>query len=385
MRLRVVHVITRLELGGAQQNTLYCVRHHDRARFDVALVAGVGGMLDDDARAIPDATVDLVPYLRHPISPVGDARAVGRLAAAFRALAPDVVHTHSSKAGILGRLAAVRAGVRTIVHTVHGWSFNDTQDGLRRRVYAGLERHVAKRTTRLVCVARADVERGLALGIGDPGRYRVLRSGIELGAYRRAANVRAAARSAWGFGEDVTVVGTLANFKPQKAPLDFVRAAARALASDGSLAFVAAGDGPLRAEAERLARRSGIADRLRFLGWRRDAAEVLAGFDLFLLTSRFEGLPRSVLQAIDAGVPVVATAVDGTPEIVDDGRTGLLVPPGDVEAAADAVIRFARDPALARRCAEAARDRLGREFDLAAMVRELEKLYLDAADPTAGR
>src|SRR5678816_4511359 len=134
-RHRIAHVITRLELGGAQQNTLYCTAHHDRTRFEPSLIAGRGGILDDEVRRIPDATIDLVPWLKHPVSPVHDLGAVLRLRRLLRERGIDLVHTHSSKAGIVGRLAARLAGVRAIVHTVHGWSFNPTQSRARRAVY----------------------------------------------------------------------------------------------------------------------------------------------------------------------------------------------------------------------------------------------------------
>ena len=167
-KYRVLHLITRLELGGAQQNTLYCTANHDRALFDVELIAGAGGHLDDEARAIADARVQIVPWLRHEVDPWRDLGALFRLRSYMAANDIDVVHTHSSKAGILGRLAAHLAGVPLVVHTVHGWSFNDTQSVLRRRAYVALERLAATVTDRIVVVASKNREKGLCLGIGRP-------------------------------------------------------------------------------------------------------------------------------------------------------------------------------------------------------------------------
>ena len=152
-KTRVLHLITRLELGGAQQNTLYCTANHDRGLFDVELIAGAGGELDDEAREITDATVQIVPWLRHEIDPWRDVEALFRLRSYMAARRVDVVHTHSSKAGILGRLAAHLAGVPLVVHTVHGWSFNDTQSRSRQRAYVALERLAAGFTDRIVVVS----------------------------------------------------------------------------------------------------------------------------------------------------------------------------------------------------------------------------------------
>ncbi len=376
-KYRIAHVITRLELGGAQQNTLHCVAEHDRERFEAVLVAGAGGVLDADARAIPGARVHLVPWLKHPISPASDLAGLGRLGRLLREERIDLVHTHSSKAGILGRFAARRSGARAVVHTVHGWSFNDMQPAPLRRLYVALERAAARRTDRLVTVSRRDRDRGIALGIGTPERYRVLHSGIDPDRYRRPRGLRETVRRRLGYAPEDVVVGTLACLKPQKAPLDVVRAAAEARGSEPRLKFFIAGDGDLRPEVERLAVELGLGDAFRLLGWRRDVPDLLQAMDVFLLTSRFEGLPRAVLQAMAAGVAVVATAVDGTPEVVEDGVTGLLVPPGRPEAAAAAVVRLARDDALRHRCREAAQGRIDDAFDIRRMVRDLDALYLE--------
>lgn len=375
-RRRIAHLITRLELGGAQQNTLFSAAHHDRTRFAVSLWAGRGGILDDEARSIPDADVRLLDFLRHPIAPPADAVAIVRLAALLRSSRIELLHTHSSKAGIVGRLAATLAGTPAVVHTVHGWSFNDTQPPALRRFYVALERLAARRTHALVFVAQADLDRGAALKIGDPARYHLFRSGIDRDRYVAPPGAREATRGALGYGPDDVVVGTLACLKAQKAPLDFVAAAAAAARSDPRLRFFIAGDGELRGDVEREVAARGLAAKFRLLGWRQDVPEVLAAMDLFALTSKFEGLPRAVLQAMAAGVPVVATAVGGTPEVVRDGVTGRLVPPGAPDAAAAAIVDLAADPALRRSCVEAARARLGAEFDLRGMVAGLDRLYL---------
>jgi len=371
-----VHVITRLDLGGAQQNTLFCVRHHDRTCFDVALLAGSGGVLDDEARALEVAHVSIVPYLKHPVSPVSDLQALIRLTAHLRASRPDLVHTHSSKAGILGRLAARLAGVPAVVHTAHGWSFNRTQSDRVRRRNIALERLAASWTDRLIVVSERGRQEGIELEIGHPRQYAVVHSGIDAAEFETPRRSREVARDQLGLTPEQLLVGTVACLKPQKAPLDFVRAAAEAYARCDRLRFVVAGDGEQRDEVEQLIDRLGLRGIVRLLGWRRDVPDLLHAMDVFLLTSRFEGLPRVLLQAMAAGVPVVATAVDGTPEVVRDGRSGLLIPPRDARAAADRVLELIRDPELRARCVDGGRRVLTRGFDIHRMVGDLERIYI---------
>ncbi len=371
----VVHVITRLDLGGAQQNTLYCVANHDRSRYTTGLVAGTGGELDADAGKVSDADISLVDWLRYPISPLRDLAAVFKMKRLLKERSADVVHTHSSKAGVIGRVAARLAGVPVIVHTVHGWSFNDTQSWPVRKFYIALEKWLAQRTDALVTVAAADRDKGLELGIGTPDQYHVIHSGIDIQSYRRPASARALIRKELGFESDEVVVGTVACLKHQKAPLDFIEAAKQASSRDPRLRFFIAGDGPLRPAAEQVIAAAGLQDKVRLLGWRQDVPELLAAMDLFLLTSLFEGLPRAVLQAMAAGVPVIATAVNGTPEVVIDGETGRLIEPGQPDQAAERILELARGNQFAGRLADNATARLGEKFEIREMVRDLDSLY----------
>jgi glycosyltransferase involved in cell wall biosynthesis len=372
---KVVHLITRLELGGAQQNTLFCVEHHDRTRFAVGLWTGKGGMLDAKAQVIERADVRILPWLVREVAPLRDAAAVIRLASMLGGV--DLLHTHSSKAGILGRAAARLAGIPAVVHTVHGWSFNDVQPAVTRRVYVEAERAAARMTDRIVCVARFDRDRGLTAGIGHASQYRILRSGIDPSLYGAPPGARERVREEIGAAPQDIVVGSIANLKPQKGPLDFVETARLARLRDSRLQFLIAGDGELRPAVERAVAGAGLSGSVHLLGWRADVPDLLAAMDIFLLTSLFEGLPRVVLQAMAASVPVVATHTGGVAEVVVDGWSGRLVPPGDSSAAADAIVQLAGDADVRRRFAVAARSSLGDEFDIRRMVRELEDLYDD--------
>jgi glycosyltransferase involved in cell wall biosynthesis len=376
--IRVAHVITRLDLGGAQDNTLHTVAQL-RAPYEAHLLAGPGGMLDAEARQRFGDALTFVPSLVHPIRPVQDLLAVRRLARAFLRLRPAIVHTHSSKAGIVGRAAARLAGVPVVVHSIHGFGFHDRQPAWLRTTLVAAERMARPWTTHFVSVAAVHLARGAALGIVDPGRASVVRSGVHLGALAAAADRAAAAgtatlRAGLGLPEKGPIVGMVACLKPQKAPLDFVEAAARVATRRPDATFVMVGDGPLRPAVEARARALGLDGRLRLLGWRRDVPDLLAAFDVVALTSLWEGLPRVVPEAIAASRPLVVTAIDGAAELLRHDEHALLVPASDPAAAAGQILRLLEDPSLARRLVATARPLLT-EFDIDRMVREQESLY----------
>jgi glycosyltransferase involved in cell wall biosynthesis len=266
--------------------------------------------------------------------------------------------------------------VPTVVHTVHGWSFNDTQPAWLRQLYVQLERLAARFTDRLIVVSTRDRERGLAHGIGRREQYDMIHSGIELERFRRPSRDRETVRRELGIEPQQVLVGTIACLKPQKAPLDFVRAAEAAYRRNPRLRFVIVGDGELEPSVRALIRELGLEQIVHLLGWRRDVVELLHAMDVFLLTSLFEGLPRAVLQAMAAGTPVIATSVDGTPEVVKHRETGLLVPPSRPDAAARGVLELVEDENLRLHCVSEARRVLGKGFDIRWMVTHLDRLYL---------
>lgn len=373
----VVHIITLLEWGGAQENTLYTVGQLDPGRYERVLLSGRGGMLDAVAERIPACRFRRVNSLVREIRPLSDLRAFASLAAALREEkrrtggAPLIVHTHSSKAGILGRAAARAAGADVIIHSLHGFGFHDGQPAAVRRFFVGLERAASRWTDMFVAVSEENIRLGVREGIFTRDRCRLIRSGFDTG--RFTCGSRSEGRRLLDLPEDVPVVGTVAVFKPQKAPHDFVEVARRVAAEVPNAWFVMVGDGELRPEVERALAKTYLDVRFRMTGWRAEIPDLLRAFDVFLLTSRWEGLPKVVPQALVSGVPVVATAVDGTREIIDDGKDGFLCPPGDVEAMANrvaAVLSGASrlDPSYKR-------DRLLAEFDQAGMVRLQERLY----------
>lgn len=384
----VVHIITRLDLGGAQQNTLDTCRLLDRSRFRVALMSGPGGYLDSEAARIADLDFRLVADLVRPVAPGRDLRAMralkGHLADMRRdGDAPVIVHTHSSKAGVLGRLAARAAGIRTVVHTIHGYGHPAFQSLLLRNAAVRVERYLAPRTTRFIAVSRDNVVQGRDLGLFRTTPVELVRSGFDVARFRDCQAPRHIVREELGIPREAFVVGSIACLKPQKDPLTFVRAAAALKRNVPEAHFAIAGDGELRPRVEALADRLGIRRDIRLLGWRDDVERVLRALDVFWLTSRWEGLPRALVQAMAARVPVVACAVDGVKDVLEDGVTGFAIEPGDADRFASRTIELQRDPDLRERlCAAAAG--IPDEFAVERMVRRLEDVYCDALAQETG-
>ena len=374
MRRKVVQIITKLDLGGAQEHVLFILRHLDRSLYEPVLITGTDGPLVDEARQIKDAKVYFLRDLVREISPVKDLRALVRMALLLRKERPALVHTNSSKAGILGRWAAKLADVPVIVHTVHGFGFNDDQKGMTNRVFVSLERVTSRVTTRFTAVAHDNVDKGVRKGIFSRDDAVVIRSGIDTAFFAEPGTAPAAKRAELGIPEGAPVATMVSCLKQQKAPVDFVRVAARVLEQVPDAHFIQAGDGELREEVLAEAGRLGVSGRFHLLGWRRDVREIIHASDVIVLTSLWEGLPRVIPQAMAAGKPVVATAVDGTPEAVKDGVSGFLARPHDIDYMAGKVALLLSDKGLAAKMGSAGRE-LVAEFDEGRMLDDLSALY----------
>jgi glycosyltransferase involved in cell wall biosynthesis len=382
----VLHVITRMIVGGAQENTMLSCALIDPERFESEIVSGPDtgdeGSLDEACRA-RGVRIVREPALVRPPHPARDALAILRLATHIRRGRFDVVHTHTSKAGILGRLAAWLARAPVVIHTAHGWSFSREDSARTRGAWIRLERFGARLCRTIVVVGEADRAQGLALGVGRPEQYELIRSGIEIDDYRSALD-RADARRRIGVPGDAFVVGTVGRLSRQKAPQDLLAGFARLAAARGDAHLVLVGDGPLRAEVEREVAARGLAGRVHLLGLRQDVADVLAAFDVFALASRWEGLPRVFPQAMAAGLPIVATRVGGAADAIVPGETGWLVEAGDTEGLGARLVELAADPARARAMGGRGRDRV-EEFSARGMVDRLDALYTRSVAERARR
>lgn len=368
-RLRVAQVVTRF-MAGAGAVALRGALALDPHRYEIVFITGEGDRLVREAREA-GFEVALMPRLRSDIAPADDRRALADLRACLRGF--DVVHTHSSKAGVLGRTAAHRAQVDRIVHTFHGFPFHQFQSRPRRMAYIHIERRVGRYTDVFLAVGPAVAAEAITRGIAPPERIRTIGIGADMAAPPPGAPDRAEARRLLGVPPGMRVVGTVGRLAFQKAPDDFIRALAVLPRDDVFGVWI--GDGELRPKAERLAARHGLRGRMSFTGERSDVAALLPGLDVFAMASRYEGLPCAVVEAMTAGLPVVATAVNAVPNVVIAGETGLLVPPGRPELLARAIGYLLDNPAVAARLAAAARGRLGEDLTQAALGAVLAQSY----------
>jgi glycosyltransferase involved in cell wall biosynthesis len=383
--LKITHVITRLVIGGAQENTLATVRGlRAMAGLDVKLVSGptIGpeGSLENSAREIfADAPQDLtiVPELVRPVHPLKDFRALRKLEKILRAQKPDLVHTHSGKAGILGRLAARRAGVPVIIHSIHGPSFGNFQGTAANLVFTAAEKYAARATTHFIVVADAMRRRYLAAGIGKNGNYTRIFSGFDVQPFL-AAQPDAALRQQLGFAPDDFVIGQIARFVPRKGHADLFAVLKNILPQHPNARLLLLGGGPLRAELASLAQTLGLADKIVFAGLvpPDDVPRYAGVMDCVAHLSTFpEGLPRALPQALAAGKPIIAYDFDGADEICRDHETGFLIPTGNINLAAEKLAQLIATPALCEQFGQTGRQFVRDNFSVEKMVADQYNLY----------
>ncbi len=403
--LRILHISTRLILGGSQENTVLSCEGQARLGHDVHLAFGPiygpeGSLLDrvrtfrtEDGGGI---TTHELPHMVREISPVKDHMCFhGDLKKLIRDVQPDVVHTHSSKAGILGRWAAwvhgcqtPSTGCRAVIHTIHGPPFMPIEGGAVKRAkvralnygYTLAERFAAKRCHVMVSVADAMTEQFLARGIGRPEQYTTVRSGMEIEPFLGAGedpSVRARVRAELGIDDGAFVVGTVARLAEHKGHDDLLEALAADLKRETSWRLLWVGDGWWRERLLEKAERLGVRERVVLSGLvpPERVPEMMAAMDVLAHPSYREGLPRTVPQALLAGVVPVAYDADGTGEVCQTGKTGVLVRVGDTEGLGRAIRELAGDAQLRSRLASAGRDSCRVAFSADAMVRELEGAY----------
>ena len=367
--IHVLHLITRLDVGGSTENTVISATRMPRAEFTSSLISG--RTVDPPpqlAETLQAAGVPWfeVPHLVRPVSPADDCRAFVCLWRLIRKIRPDIVHTHSSKAGFVGRLAARMAGVPRIVYTPHGHVFQGYFSAPVTRSFIAMERLAARWTDRIITLTDAEAQQHLALMIGRPTQFVTIPSGIDLDAVVAATPVRLAL--------DGPVIGTVARLVPIKGHQYLVDAAPEILTRCPTARFVFVGEGESRRALEERVRTLGLEDRVLFTGYREDVPSLLAGMDLVVLPSLNEGMGRVLVMAMALGKPIVATRVGGVPELLADGEAGWLVPPADSAALAHAVSNLLTDPQRGRSLAEAGRLRVAR-YSAQAMVESLGRLY----------
>ncbi|MDD5154967.1 MAG: glycosyltransferase family 4 protein [Candidatus Omnitrophica bacterium] len=371
-KINLLYVITKLELGGAQKQLLSLISRIDKEKFNVSLFTAHEGILVQEASAIADLTLAKSRYLERAVNPVKDFLALVEIFVFIKRKKIDIVHTHSSKAGVLGRLAARFARTRIILHTVHGWSFNDCQPALKKNFFICLERLIADFTDKLIVVSRSDMYRGLKLGIGSDKKYTLIRYGIdEPGSPPGEGNIK----EELGISPDDRVVAMVACLKPQKSPQDFIRAASLTVREFPGVKFILAGDGILRRCTEDLLNKLNLKGKVILLGWRRDIPRILSIADVLVLTSLWEGLPIAALEGMSCGKPVIATDTGGIAEVIRDGETGFLVKPRDAKTISERLTALLRDEKLRKAIGQKAKVSLGADFSTGNMCNMTQNLY----------
>jgi glycosyltransferase involved in cell wall biosynthesis len=378
--IRVLRVITRLNIGGPSIHAILLTNAlDDGILFRSTLVAGTtapheGDMLDlARARSVQPV---LLPALGREISPVDDLISLARMVQVVRRTRPDIVHTHMAKAGTVGRLAAKLCRVPLIVHTYHGHVFHDYFGPTRTRVYLTIERGLGLATDRIIVVGDGQRNEIASYGVAPLSKLESIRLGLELGQFLNAEDARGKLRAELGLGLEIPLIGIVARLVPIKAHEVFFDAASRVLAQEPAARFVVVGDGERRAELEALVDRLGLRHAVTFLGWRREMVYVYADLSVVALTSRNEGSPVALIEALAAARPVVSTAVGGVPEVVLDGVTGLTVPPGDGQAVADSILRLLRDRDRSAQLGANGRRHVYPGYDSTRLVDDVRALYL---------
>jgi glycosyltransferase involved in cell wall biosynthesis len=375
-KLRIIEMIDKPSLGGGQRAVLLLARGLDRELFDVRVASGGDGPLVDQTQRAGLAHIPFGPGPRFSLKLVAE---IARILEADRT---DILHTHGGYAGLHGRWAARRSRTPVVVHTLHGIHYLHYRNPALRRLSIWQERLLSRTTDALVLVCQSDLGLARRHRLAPPEKLVVIQNGVETapaaapGSDPAGESDRPGLRVELGWEPGRPIVGTVARLQRQKGIIHLLRAAPTILAAFPEARIAVVGDGPLGGDLRRRAGRMGLDGRVLFLGERDDARRIMSLFDVFVLPSLWEGLPFVLVEAAALGKPIVATAVDGVPEIVDDGKTGALVRPADPGALAEAVIRLLKDKAAAGSLAETARSLIPPRFPLRRTVEQHQDLYL---------
>ncbi len=376
-KIRVLEIVEATS-AGTRRHVTDLIGHLDPGRFAVTLIGATlreKGFLDDLALMRDRGVTVVVVQMVRNISPFRDVAAYFRILRVIRQGAFDVVHTHSSKAGFLGRLAARAAGVPTIIHTPHTYAFEMGVGRIRKAFYRRLERFAAGVTDKIICVCRSEAERALKAGLAPAGKFVVIENGLSEEAFALPAEASAARRTL-GLGQDDLAVGMVGRFEPQKGHLDLVRAAPQIVERFPSVRFVLVGDGAKLPAVRQLIDNLGLQAHFVLPGAVENTLAVYPAFDVFVLPSLWESLPYSLLEAMAAGRAIVATSVGGVPEAIVPDETGLLVPPASPDSLAGAIMALLANPGKRQTLGAFAKERAQSRYRLDTMVSKIESLYL---------
>ena len=382
-RIKVLRVIARLNMGGPALHVAYLTHGLRDRGYDTTLVAGSLARGEDSMEFVArDLGIDVahVPDLHRDITPVRDLLATLRLAQVIRGVRPHILHTHTAKAGAVGRTAALLAGDARppiVVHTFHGHVLRGYFGPVRSVAFRLLERKLAQFTDALVAVSPEVRDELVRLGVAPASKFTVVRLGIELDERVATTNGdgRDETRRQLGIGRDCFTVGWVGRMTGVKRTTDVLLAFKRLRERGVDACLCMIGDGPERDQIERRAHELGVMKRTLFLGYQEDVAPYYAALDAMILPSGSEGTPVSAIEALAAGRPVVATRVGGVPDVVRDGEDGFLVAAGDIDQLAERLARLAADEELRRRMGELGRERVVPRYSVARLIDDVDHLY----------
>ncbi len=381
-RFKVLHIITRLDKGGSSENTLLTASGLDKERFDVTLVFGKTKDPDGQVRrALSDNGINyrVVPRLVRQLDPWSDLTAFLRLYAIIKRGDFDIVHTHTSKAGILGRWAAKLAGVKVIIHTPHGHIFYGYFGPVRNWLFIMLERFTAHITDRIITLTQRGKDEHVKFGISKADKFVSIYSGVELEKFINSNYDPAQARESLGIPPNGPVIGTITRLEPVKGNMYFIEAIPQVIKIFPDLKVIITGDGAQKRAMENKIKELSLSRNVILRGATNDAPGALSALDIFVLPSLNEGMGRCLLEAMALSKPIIATDVGGVSEIVENGVNGILVPPKDPDALAQAIISLLGNKARAGEMGKSGKGKLNRFFSAQAMVEKIEALYEELA------
>ena len=388
-KLRICHVITRMIVGGAQENTLLTIKGHLASGHHVELATGPspgreGKLLENTG--MPEFPIVEFPDMVRELSPLHDLKAFFALKKYFKAGKFDVVHTHSSKAGILGRLAARAAGVPVVVHTVHGQAFHPYQSKLKNRLFIFLERFAAKYCDKIYAVAQAMIDQCVEAKVAPREKYMVVYSGMDTTAFDSAVREKTL-REKLGIPENAQTICTVARLFHQKGYEFVIPAAEKVLEKNPDVHFLFVGDGPMYDELNSYLKSKNIDKNFHFAGLvpPSEVCRYIAQSDLLWHLSLHEGLPRAVVQALATGIPAIGFALDGTPEVIINGETGYTTAAEDVEAVTAYTLELFQNDDLRRSMGARGKAKVLKQFDWQLMADILEKEFITLYNKKTGK
>lgn len=390
-KIKLLHIITRFDKGGSAENTFLTARNLDKDRYDVMLVTGSSPPANSPVHSRDSETVAieanianlhakgvrliLLAELIRDLSPFSDLSAFLSLVRIIRREKPQIVHTHTSKAGFLGRWAAWLCRIPIIVHTPHGHVFWGYFGPRRTRLFIALERWTARITTKLVMLTEREKADHLRLRIAPDEKFTVIHSGVDLSRFRHDPTRKAEIRSALEIPSESIVVATVGRLTAVKGQDTLIRAIAKCLRQGGKVFLLILGEGELRNDMEALSAELGIAEAVHFLGWRSDVASVIDACDIFCLPSLNEGMGKAIVEAMAMRKPVIASDVGGIPDLVIPGENGILVPPGDSNALAKAILNLRDHPEVRVKMGEQGKKKAP-GYGVDSMLHKINRLYM---------